>query len=322
MYVPLQWAPTNECYLAPDLKNSNERHSESHLTESREYWWNDDYIALLAQRLNLNECQHLADIGCGQGLMAFLFAPHLADDASVIGIDYEKKYIKQATQKARKVSRDTGVSFNFEVGDANRLSLAENSQDVVMCQTLLMHMKSPEAVISEMARCTKEGGLVVAIEPNNLVSNLMFDTYAQTDYEVEDMLEFLEIRLRCEKGKKALGEGFSSIGDVLPDLFEKAGLKNTQVFISDKSLNLFPPYDTREKRMRAAQMIDWIENQTGGFGYDEVWRQYRAGGGGKKSFDAYWLRATRYQQQLLRDLKNQECFLSGGNLMYVVVGEV
>lgn len=254
--------------------------------------------------------------------MGFLFAPHLANDALVTGIDSEKKYIKQATQKGRKIAQKTGIQFDFQVGDANHLSLADQSQDVVMCQTLLMHMKSPIAVIEEMKRCTKEGGQVIAIEPNNLVSNLMFDTYAQTDYEVDDMLEFLEIRLRCEKGKKALGEGFSSIGDVLPDLFEKAGLSNVQVYISDKSLNLFPPYDTREKRMRAAQMIDWIENQTGGFGYDEVWRQYRAGGGGKKSFDAYWERAQRYQQQLLHDLKNQECFLSGGNLMYVVVGEV
>lgn len=304
------------------MTKPKELHSESHLTESREYWWNEDYIELLAKRFGLNDCQNLADIGCGQGLMGFLFAPHLANDALVTGIDSEKKYIKQATQKGRKIAQKTGIQFDFQVGDANHLSLTNQSQDVVMCQTLLMHMKSPVAVIEEMKRCTKEGGQVIAIEPNNLVSNLMFDTYAQTDYEVDDMLEFLEVRLRCEKGKKALGEGFSSIGDVLPDLFEKAGLSNVQVYISDKSLNLFPPYDTREKRMRAAQMIDWIENQTGGFGYDEVWRQYRAGGGGKKSFDAYWERAQRYQQQLLHDLKNQECFLSGGNLMYVVVGEV
>lgn len=299
-----------------------EAHSESHLVESREYWWNQDYLQLLAQRLELESCQKIADIGCGLGLLAFQLSSFLAEGAMVKGVDSEKKYVKRATQKAKKVHLKTGVQFEFMVGDANQIPLEDNSQDLVTCQTLLMHMKDPLAVIKEMKRCTKEGGVVMAIEPNNLASVLMFDTYAQTAYEVEDMLELMEIRLRCEKGKKLLGEGFSSIGDSLPDLFRQADLRNIEVYISDKSQQLIPPYDTREKRMRAAQMIDWIENQTGGFGYDHNWRYYQAGGGGRKTFDAYWDRVSRYQRQLLNDLKNQNCFLSGGNLMYIVTGEV
>lgn len=299
-----------------------EAHSESHLVESREYWWNQDYLALLAERLDLENCEHMADIGCGLGLLAFQFSSFLANGASVKGIDSEKKYIKRAIQKARKVHKKTGTEFEFLVGDANQIPLEDQSQDLVACQTLLMHMKNPLEVIKEMKRCAREGGRVVAIEPNNLASVLMFDTYAQSNYEVEDMLDLMEIRLRCEKGKKLLGEGFSSIGDSLPDLFRQADLKNIEVYISDKSQHLIPPYDTREKRMRAAQMIDWIENQTGGFGYDHNWRYYQAGGGGRKTFDAYWERVSRYQRQLLTDLKNQNCFLSGGNLMYVVIGQV
>lgn len=301
--------------------SKQELHSESHLVESREYWWNPDYLNLLAERLNLDECQNMAEIGCGHGMMSFLFAKHLPSNAHVTGIDNETQYIKRARQKARKVAQKTSVNFDFETGNAENINLDDNSQDVVFCQTLLIHVKSPQLVLEEMKRCTKDGGYVVAIEPNNLASSLMFDKYSQTDYEVEDMLDFLEIRLRCEKGKKALGEGFSSLGDSLPDLFTRAGFTDIQVFISDKSLNLIPPYDTREKRMRAAQMIDWIENQTGGFGYDENWRYYRAGGGGKKTFNSYWEKVNRYQHQLLNELKNQECLLSGGNLMYVVIGK-
>ncbi|MFY0671840.1 MAG: class I SAM-dependent methyltransferase [Bacteroidia bacterium] len=297
-----------------------ERHSESHLVESREYWWNPDYLSLLAERLDLKSCNNMADIGCGQGMMSFQFAQHLPKNAKVTGIDNEERYIKRAKQKSKKVAAKTEVSMHFEQGKAETINLANESQDVVFCQTLLIHVPDPEKVLLEMKRCTKEDGYVVAIEPNNLASNLMFDKYSQTDYDVEDMLDFLEIRLRCEKGKKALGEGFSSLGDSLPDLFRKIGLEDIQVFISDKCLNLIPPYDTREKRVRAAQLIDWIENQTGGFGYDENWRYYRAGGGTKKAFDTYWLKVNRYQQQLLKELKNQECLLSGGNLMYIVVG--
>ncbi|MBI1184385.1 methyltransferase domain-containing protein [bacterium] len=311
----------SEPYLASDLIQK-EKHSESHLVESREYWWNNDYLELLSQRLDFKHCNRMADIGCGQGMMSFLLAPFLPENALITGIDSETKYLKRAKQKARKVSTKHQVSFNFVEGDAQRLPLESNSQDMAFCQTLLIHMQQPEKVLGEMKRIVKKGGYVVAIEPNNLASNLMFDNYSQTDYNVEEMLDFLEIRLRCEKGKRQLGEGFNSIGDALPDLFAKAGLSDLEVFISDKSLNLIPPYNSREKRLRAAQLIEWIENQTGGFGYDENLRYYKAGGGGKKSFDAYWQKAYRYQQNMLTELKNQECFLSGGNLMYVVVGRV
>jgi ubiquinone/menaquinone biosynthesis C-methylase UbiE len=300
--------------------SKKELHSESHLVESREYWWNPDYLSLLAERLDLEECLAMADIGCGQGMMSFLFAEHLPKGAKITGIDSESRYIKRATQKARKVAKRTEVELAFEQGYAEALNLDDESQDVVFCQTLLIHVPSPEKVLAEMKRVTKPGGYIVAIEPNNLAANLVFDKYAQTDYNVEDMLDFLEIRLRCEKGKRALGEGFNSIGDSLPDLFTKAGFDDIQVFISDKTLNLIPPYDTREKRVRAAQMIDWIENQSGGFGYDYNWRYYKAGGGNKKTFDAHWENVSHYQHQLLRELKNQECLLSGGNLMYIVVG--
>ena len=65
---------------------------------------------------------------------------------------------------------------------------------------------------------------MLALEPNNLVPNLMFDRYGETDYNVEGMLDVLEVKLRIEKGKKRLGEGFNSLGDVVPDLFVKAGV--------------------------------------------------------------------------------------------------
>lgn len=300
--------------------SKKELHSESHLVESREYWWNPDYLGLLAERLDLEECFAMADIGCGQGMMSFLFAEHLPKGAKITGIDSESHYIKKATQKARKVAKSTEVDLAFEQGNAEALNLKNESQDVVFCQTLLIHVPSPEKVLAEMKRVTKAGGYVVGIEPNNLAANLVFDKYAQTDYNVEEMLDFMEIRLRCEKGKRALGEGFNSLGDSLPDLFKQSGLENIQVFISDKALNLIPPYNTREKRVRAAQMIDWIENQSGGFGYDYNWRYYKAGGGNKKTFDAHWENVSQYQYQLLRELKNQECLLSGGNLMYIVIG--
>lgn len=305
------------------MKNTHtprKAHSIDHFGEAREYWWNEDYLSLLAQRLELDQCHQLADIGCGQGSLSLRLAPYLPAGAHVTGIDLEADHLKVARQKARHRKDLKAYTFSFVEAGADKLPVADEQMDLTFCQTLLIHVEDPLAVIREMKRITRPGSWVVALEPNNLVPQLMFDRYTETSYEVEDMLQLVEVRLRCEKGKRALGEGFNSLGGAVPDLFLQAGLTDIQVWMSDKALPLIPPYDTREKRVRAAQLIDWIENESGGFGYDENLRYYRAGGGKKEDFETYWRRVSLYKESILERLKNQEFISSGGNVMYIVAG--
>ena len=134
------------------MTQQQEAHSETHLTESREYWWNKDYLQLLAERLNLSTCINLADIGCGHGLMAFLLAPYLPENAIVNGIDLEIKYVKKAKQKAKKFNKDSQVAFYFQQGDVMHLPFENEQMDTIMCQTLLIHVKQPLEAIEEMKR--------------------------------------------------------------------------------------------------------------------------------------------------------------------------
>ncbi|MFK7925468.1 MAG: class I SAM-dependent methyltransferase [Bacteroidia bacterium] len=303
-------------------KQSSPAHSADHLVEARKYWWNEDYLALLAQRLDIADCQNMADIGCGRGLMSFNFSPFLPPGANVHGLDIEETHLKKARQQARNKKQRSDIDFAFTQGNANALPFETEQMDFTLCQTLLIHVEDPMSVLMEMKRITREDGWVVAIEPNNLAIQLMFDRYVETDYEVEDMLQMMEVRLRCEKGKKVLGEGYSSLGDVLPDLFHKAGLQDIQVWMSDKAMSAIPPYDSREQRVRVAQLIDWLETDGGNMGYEVNLRYYMAGGGKRKDFDTYWFQASLYKRKLLASLKDQEYISAGGNIMYIVAGRV
>ena len=303
-------------------RQSNRCHSEDHLGEAREYWWNDDYLALLAQRLNTTSYQNVADIGCGYGSMTFRLAPHFADTAHLFGVDFEEAYIKKARQKAKRFQKSLNSHFTFLVGNADKIPLEDGQMDFTFCQTLLIHVPQPTEVIKEMKRITRPDGWVVAFEPNNLVSNLMFDSYADTNYDVSDTLEMMEVRLRVERGKRKLNEGFNSLGGAVPDLFRQAGLTDIRVWMSDKTLPLIPPYNSREERVRAAQLVDWLENEEGGLGYQETLHYFRAGGGKKHVFERYWQRVLAYKTKLLTQLKSQTYFSSGGQLMYIVAGRV
>ncbi len=304
-----------------NTKNNQSQHSQSHLNQAREYWWNEDFLELLAERLDLGACEAMADIGCGQGMMAFRLAPYLAKEATVFGIDQEEKHIRKA-KKAVKKHNESACRFEFARGSAYQLPYDDYSMDLTLCQTLLIHLKDPLAAIREMARITQPGGWILALEPNNLVQHLLFDRYQDTDYEVEDILQVMEIRLRIEKGKKQEGMGFNSLGDVVPDLFIQAGLQDTRVWLSDKALQIIPPYDTREKRFRVAQLISWLEEGSGGLGYEENLKYYLAGKGKKADFETYWQRVMVYKSTLLRKLKNQEYISAGGGVMYIVAARV
>ncbi|MDP5169371.1 MAG: class I SAM-dependent methyltransferase, partial [Bacteroidia bacterium] len=115
-------------------------HSESHLNAAREYWWNEDYLALLADRLDLLQCETLADIGCGKGMMAFKFAPYLQPGAQVFGVDQEPKYIKAADRAAKKQGAYSAIKYDFTVGSAYHLPFDNEQMDVTLCQTLLIHL--------------------------------------------------------------------------------------------------------------------------------------------------------------------------------------
>ncbi|MBF9253959.1 class I SAM-dependent methyltransferase [Pontibacter sp. 172403-2] len=300
--------------------NKEKKHSEEHLGPAREYWWNDDYLELLANRLYIPYTQTLVDIGCGKGMMGFKFSKYLPDGATVYGVDYEPGYIAEAQQRAQSIYGHNHINYAFKVGNATDIPLPDNIADLTLCQTLLIHVKNPQRVIDEMIRVTKPGGWVLALEPNNLVPNLMFDRYGETDFDVESTLDVLEIKLRIEKGKKNLGEGFNSLGDVLPDLYLKAGLLDTKVWISDKALAIIPPYDTQEKMLRVEQMLQWVETEAMGYDYQDNLNYYMAGGGTKEKFDAYWQKLLYNKIMLKQKLQNEEYVSAGGSLVYIVAG--
>lgn len=301
---------------------TTESHSEDVLTEVREYWWNEDFLELTARRLNFKNCHNVADIGCGTGTMTFALSRYFSPETTLNGLDADKRHIRKAIQRSRKENRATGQVFRFIEGDAASIPFHDSEMDLSFCQTLLIHVEDPILVLNEMKRITSDQGWILALEPNNLVTSLMFDTYAQTEYSIPELLKIVEVRLRCENGKRKLGLGYNSVGDALPDLFHQVGLKDIQVWISDKALSCIPPYDTREKRVRVSQLIEWLESGTGGFNYDQNYRYFKAGGGSKSDFNAYWANWLIHKEELLKDLKEQRFISAGGSLMYIVAGKV
>ena len=297
-------------------------HSEEWITDARDYWWNKDYLELILKRYKLTNIETLADIGCGKGYMTYKLIPLLKNIKKCFGRDIEELHIKDANDKAKLFKN---IKFDFKVKNAENLDILDNTVDLSVCQTLLLHVNNPIDVIQEMKRITKENGTIMAIETNNSINNLVANSIiGESNNEVIDnidkTLDKLKFDLIIQKGIYNLNEGYLSIGDYLPKLFVEAGLKNIEVSIVDKACSLVPPYDTDEKKARVKEMLDWIENSSAEFNYNQMLKYYLAGKGKKEDFDKYWDIQKEETEKIKEALQNETYVMPGGALMYIVTG--
>lgn len=93
------------------------------------------------------------DVGCGTGALSAA-AIHMADPASLVGVDPSADFIAAATEGI------TDPRATFQVGDARRLSHGDDRFDVVVAGLVLNHIAEPAAAAAEMARVARAGGTI------------------------------------------------------------------------------------------------------------------------------------------------------------------
>ena len=75
-------------------------HSAMWFGDSRDYWWNEDFLPLLAARWTLAEHRDVLDVGCGVGHWGRIIARFLPSDARMLGVDREPEWIRIAEERA------------------------------------------------------------------------------------------------------------------------------------------------------------------------------------------------------------------------------
>jgi len=294
-----------------------ESHSAEYFGDTRDYWWNRDYIELIGRRFGFDRVRDVLDVGCGVGHWAQLLASALPADAQFTGVDRDPLWISKATERA--AAQRMSDRFQYRVSDAQRLPFSDASFDLVTCQTVLIHVANPGAVIAEMTRVTRPGGLVLAVEPNNVATSLVLNTITFND-PVEDILAGVRLQLICERGKAALGEGNNSVGDVVPGLFVAAGLTDVAVYLNDKTNAFLPPYDTPEQRALLEERQDFEARDFWIWDRDDTLRYFLAGGGVADQFDALWTSANAGVERFEKAVADRTYVHAGAALNYLVAG--
>ena len=272
-------------------------HSADYFGDTRDFWWNSDFLELMAARWNLGTVRSALDVGCGIGHWGRCLAPLLRTGCTLVGIDREARWVEEATKRSQGIAN---VIASFLQAEAERLPFPDNSFDMVTCQTVLIHVKDPLSVIREMLRVLVPGGLIVLAEPNNLATHF---NSIELRRPISDLIGILEFRMICEHGKTDLGEGNNSAGQFVAGWLSELHVSGIESYLSDKTIMLIPPYKSAHESAFIRETEEMSERQFWMWSREDTLRFFMAGGGRREAFEHHWSEALSREEEFLRDIQ-------------------
>lgn len=198
----------------------------------------------------------------------------------------------------------------FIRGDAKTLPFPDETFDFTTCQTLLMHSPSPDAFLAEMVRVTRSGGIVTCFEPDNVTAMRARPYQSFREPSLDDDLLHIRVHHHWAEGRKKLGLGDYSIGNRVPGMMQKLGLKDIGIRANDMVGLLQPPYDTPAMVFRLEQLRRGIaETEKRGkkrFNIDREFRKlFFAGGGTEHVWRKFTTMSRKNAMEQLETMKKQ-----------------
>ena len=141
---------THQTSATPDYTMS---FSEEFLQSLRRYTAEASAAYLLPQ---LRPGLRVLDFGCGPGTISVGLAKSVAP-GELHGVDMEESQIELARAVAKADGLDNAL---FHVGDVTNLPFEDGFFDVAHCHNVLMHVPDTSAVLEEVKRVLKPGGII------------------------------------------------------------------------------------------------------------------------------------------------------------------
>ena len=100
------------------------------------------------------------DFGCGTGTISVGMARAI-EPGELHGVDMEQSQVELARSVSASQGRDNAT---FHVGDAAALEFPDDFFDLAHCHNVLMHIPDTQAVLREVKRVLKPGGIIACRE--------------------------------------------------------------------------------------------------------------------------------------------------------------
>jgi SAM-dependent methyltransferase len=293
-------------------------HSAEYFGDTRDHWWNADFLEMIGRRWRADRLQRVLDVGCGIGHWGRTLAGILPETATLVGVDREPLWVGKAAERAGAAG--LASRFDYRQAAAEDLPFEDGTFDLVTCQTLLIHVPDPGRVLTEMIRVARPGGLVCAAEPTNGAA-LLLDALALGE-SPDAAGRLAQFQLVCEHGKRTLGEGDNLLGEALPGLFARLGLEAIEVRQNDSCWPMVPPYSSAFEAAQAEEAQDAVARDIGLWDEPTTRRYFLAGGGKAPDFTERWDAVLGLRRRTAEAIRANRYSRAGGGLFYLVWGRL
>jgi SAM-dependent methyltransferase len=139
------------------------------------------------------------DLACGDGLLLDLLAKRNQPNLHLVGVDMSPEELNLAQQRLASSSD----SIDLRLERAQHLSLENESVDYVLCHLAFMLMDPVEAVVNEIHRVLKPGGVFAAIVNGDFIHG---DAWEEFVMAARDVI--------AQEGSKAVAIGDARVHSV------------------------------------------------------------------------------------------------------------
>lgn len=289
-------------------------HSAPVLNDLRDAWWRNDFLNLLATRMQWSEVRTVADIGCGHGHWGHLLLPMMSDEATIEGIDREQEWVDKARSRTSKLGFAGRARYQQSL--AEKLPFEDACFDMATCQTLLMHVPDVPQVLSEMLRILKPGGRLLLAEPNNLAHQFTVDS-ANQKLSPDQLGELMTLFSACSRGRANLGRGDDCIGDQLAAMLAELELENISSCQNERMNGIYPPY-SEEQRADLDLSASYMDKEFWLWNKEDARVLYLAGGGHEERFEKHYGVFVTRTETFKAQVREEKYCSSGASLGYVI----
>jgi SAM-dependent methyltransferase len=217
------------------------------LKHLREHWWDTDFSDFLRDTLRPRPGTRILDVGCGEGTAEVSLGRLQVSQLALFAIDRRFDRVSQTA----KAGSAHNIKLKVATADAHHLPFGSDAFDSTFCVAVLQHVPHPAVVVAELARVTKPGGRIVAVEPDNS-ARYWFSSLesGQTAYELATRFFTAITRARGDGGDPAVGPKLAS-------MFSAGGIEPLSVNLFPVSVSRMGPppdvvWDDRREAVRLA----------------------------------------------------------------------
>jgi SAM-dependent methyltransferase len=189
------------------------------LKHVRDDWWDDAFTSFLVERLRPRAGNRILDVGCGTGSAELRLSRLRVPQISLVGID---RVVDRAIV-AERTTDGHNLRASFGAADASHLPFPDATFDSTFCVAVLQHIGDVLEALREFSRVTRQGGRILAVEPDNAARYWYSSAPAGMD-------AFAEARRFFAALADSRGEVLDArVGPRLTTLFAEAGIEPLEV---------------------------------------------------------------------------------------------